>query len=242
MGMRDTFLEHSLGPIAAPRPTRIWIASRNVGTRGALVARLGSVPQLRVTGTCAKDIDCLAECLLGARPDVLLFDGDSFPKCDLAAVQQFCTRMSDLRVLLLVESVASDLADEVIRHRLHGYLHSNSPTDICMRAIDTVTRGELWMPRAVLAKALALAWDRLAQHERMRGGADAPANGMDSCTERERQILELVRLGHTNKHIAQQLGIMEDTVKKHLQHVYDKLGVRRRTLLMLGEGRGHLAS
>ena len=53
------------------------------------------------------------------------------------------------------------------------------------------------------------------------------------CTEREEQIVKLVRQGLTNKEIAQRLGIVEDTVKKHLQHIYNKLGVRRRTLVML---------
>jgi DNA-binding CsgD family transcriptional regulator len=55
------------------------------------------------------------------------------------------------------------------------------------------------------------------------------------CTDREREIVELLRRGLTNKQIAQQLGIMEETVKKHLQHIYDKFGVRRRALVMLGE-------
>jgi DNA-binding NarL/FixJ family response regulator len=54
------------------------------------------------------------------------------------------------------------------------------------------------------------------------------------CTDREREIVELLRRGSTNKQIAQQLGIAEETVKKHLQHIYDKFGVRRRALVMLG--------
>ena len=58
------------------------------------------------------------------------------------------------------------------------------------------------------------------------------------CTEREEQIVKLIRQGLTNKEIAQRLGIVEDTVKKHLQHIYDKLGVRRRTLVMLNWPRG----
>ena len=55
------------------------------------------------------------------------------------------------------------------------------------------------------------------------------------CTDREREIVDLLRRGMTNKQIAQQLGIVEETVKKHLQHVYDKFGVRRRALVMLGQ-------
>jgi len=60
------------------------------------------------------------------------------------------------------------------------------------------------------------------------------SNDSHPCTDREQQIVELLRQGLTNKQIAQQLGIREDTVKKHLQHIYDKLGVRRRALVMLG--------
>ena len=55
----------------------------------------------------------------------------------------------------------------------------------------------------------------------------------DMLTEREEQIVRLLSQGLTNKQMARQLGIMEDTVKKHLQHVFGKLGVRRRTLVVL---------
>src|SRR5688572_12742196 len=58
-----------------------------------------------------------------------------------------------------------------------------------------------------------------------------------SCTNREKQVVQLLRQALTNKQIAQQLGITEDTVKKHLLHIYNKLGVRRRTLVMLVSGR-----
>lgn len=59
----------------------------------------------------------------------------------------------------------------------------------------------------------------------------APESGV--CTDRELQIVRLLTQGMTNKQIASKLGIVEDTVKKHLQHVYKKLGVRRRALLII---------
>jgi DNA-binding CsgD family transcriptional regulator len=59
----------------------------------------------------------------------------------------------------------------------------------------------------------------------------APESGV--CTDRELQIVRLLTQGMTNKQIANRLGIVEDTVKKHLQHVYKKLGVRRRALLII---------
>jgi len=67
-----------------------------------------------------------------------------------------------------------------------------------------------------------------------RGAGDPNSHNVASlCTARERQTLALLMLGMTNKQIAQDLRIAEDTVKKHLQHIYKKVGVHRRTLLML---------
>ena len=61
----------------------------------------------------------------------------------------------------------------------------------------------------------------------------------DNCslTARERQILTQLKKGLSNKQIAGELGVLEDTVKKHLQHVYNKLGIRRRTIVLAREAR-----
>ncbi len=55
----------------------------------------------------------------------------------------------------------------------------------------------------------------------------------DMLTKREEQIVRLLGQGLTNKQMAEQLGIMADTVKKHLHNIFGKLGVRRRTLVVL---------
>ena len=73
--------------------------------------------------------------------------------------------------------------------------------------------------------------ERRKQDRRRQPQTSAPYPAHE-CTDRERQIIDLLLQGMTNKQIAQTLGIAEDTVKKHLQHVYKKLGVRRRALLI----------
>lgn len=62
---------------------------------------------------------------------------------------------------------------------------------------------------------------------------DTPQGAGPECTSRERQIVELLLQGMTNKQIARTLDIAEGTVKKHLYHVYKKLGVQRRALLIV---------
>ncbi|HJY35996.1 MAG TPA: helix-turn-helix transcriptional regulator [Steroidobacteraceae bacterium] len=56
-----------------------------------------------------------------------------------------------------------------------------------------------------------------------------------SFTGREREIVDLLMQGMSNRQIAHTLGIAEATVKKHLHHVYRKFGVRSRALLIVGQ-------
>jgi len=64
-------------------------------------------------------------------------------------------------------------------------------------------------------------------------GAAAPDDGLRSLTERQREVAELVRRGHTNRDIATALFLSEKTVERHLARIFDKLGVSRRTELAL---------
>lgn len=89
-------------------------------------------------------------------------------------------------------------------------------------------------------------WTALCRHlGHCNGGCSeasaAPARGAGAAgdvpcklTGRESEVVAHVRQGFTNKEIARRLGIQEDTVKKHLQAAFGKLGVRRRALLALG--------
>jgi DNA-binding NarL/FixJ family response regulator len=85
-----------------------------------------------------------------------------------------------------------------------------------------------------LANALA----DLSREIERRGTLEEKPNSADSrklslLSQRERQIVPLLAEGLTNKEIAQKLKISGETVKKHLKNVFDKLGVHRRTQVVL---------
>jgi DNA-binding CsgD family transcriptional regulator len=71
------------------------------------------------------------------------------------------------------------------------------------------------------------------QGDRRQQAAPAPRELTPEFTGREREIVDLLMQGMSNRQIAQALGIAEATVKKHLHHVYRKLGVRSRALLIV---------
>jgi DNA-binding CsgD family transcriptional regulator len=73
------------------------------------------------------------------------------------------------------------------------------------------------------------------QGDRRRASVPAPREAAASFTGREREIVDLLMQGMTNRQIAYALSITEGTVKKHLHHIFRKLGVRSRALVIVGQ-------
>ena len=210
--------------------TGIWLATNSAPLRERLIATLPQHPEFALLGDCYPHDTSFMRRIAESQPQVLLVDWPPTGRRQrgLAALRQVASFAP--KVLLLVDSAPDELVEAILMHRLHGYLlHSCSHWE-CMRAIARVRDGEVWSPRSRLAAALArIMEDRAALQESDAGGSHSSGQ----YTEREMQIVDLVRQGMTNKQIGRELGIVEDTVKKHLQRIYDKVGVRRRSLLAL---------
>lgn len=87
---------------------------------------------------------------------------------------------------------------------------------------------EMLRPHLYRLEAQAALRKRLSEGLRTEDGNRAPS-AYDELTPREREVVELVAAGNTNAQVAAQLWVAPSTVKKHLEHVYDKLGVGGRT-------------
>jgi DNA-binding NarL/FixJ family response regulator len=179
------------------------------------------------------DATCLATCVEHHLPDVLLLDKALLDGLDPQSLRRIHAQSQHVRVLLLWDEFCHGLVADVLRNRFHGFLLTACPPEGCLKAIRAVSQGELWMSRASLAMAIA---DLLEPSN--AGGIEASSatrrvDAAATLTDRESQVVALVRRGCINKEIALELGIMEDTVKKHLQSVFAKLGVHRRALIAL---------
>jgi len=134
---------------------------------------------------------------------------------------------AQLRIVVVGEGLDPFLIESVIGAGAKGYLaETASETEIRM-ALEVVLDGSVWAPRKVLAKLL-------------EGGSSSPAStapGGDSIakrmTAREREVLELLKDGRSNRAIAEALGIDEATVKAHLGRMLRKTGAHNRVELTL---------
>jgi DNA-binding NarL/FixJ family response regulator len=155
------------------------------------------------------------------KPDVVLMDL-SMPEMDgLAATKLISAEQPDVKVVILTASDEDSKLFEAIKAGAQGYLLKNLESEEFFSLLAGVNRGEPALTPA-LARKLLQEFARPAQ-------ASAPQQDPDALTDREREVLELLVNGVTsNRKLAKQLGVSENTVKFHVRNILDKLHLHNR--------------
>ncbi len=149
--------------------------------------------------------------LLREQPDLLVMDLRMKPLDGLAMLEQIRKEgCSTPAVILTMSDSEVDLAN-AIRAGVRGYLLKDMAPDEVVDAIRRVAAGELVVAPTMTIKMI----------EMLRGDqqGEEPKNSLKLLTEREREILQLLSRGESNKAIAQTLSISYDTVKQHVRHI-----------------------
>ena len=155
------------------------------------------------------------------RPELVLMDLNMPELGGLAATRLISAEQPEVKVVVLTAS--EDDADlfEAIKSGAQGYIFKNLASDAFYRLLDGVARGEPALTPGLARKLLI---------EFARPPAPAhPVEGLQSLTEREQEVLDLLVQGITsNKDLAERLVVTENTVKYHLRNILDKLHVQNR--------------
>jgi DNA-binding NarL/FixJ family response regulator len=153
------------------------------------------------------------------RPDLVLLD-IAMPHMDgLEALHRIKEALPETRVVMLTVSDEDDDLFEAIRAGAQGYLLKNMTADEFFEMLAGLERGEAALTRRTATRL-------------MKGFADLPHERVrpeSSLTARERELLGLMAQGGSNKSIARDLSISENTVKYHVRNILQKLDVQNRT-------------
>ena len=193
-------------------PTRIVVVDDHPVVRDGIRSMLGGVPDFEVVGEASSGPEALA-LVRQSDPDVVVMDLRMPDGGGVDAVRELTRTGARARVLVLTTFDTDNDTVAAIEAGATGYLLKDTPAAEIFRAVRATAAGE-----TVLSPAVA---SRIASH--VRTPPSAP-----SLSDRERQVLTLVARGRSNRVVAHELFVSEATVKTHLSHVYEKLGVTDR--------------
>jgi DNA-binding NarL/FixJ family response regulator len=181
-------------------------------------------PDLVVVGTAA-DGDEAIRLVRSTDPDVLLLDLAMPRYPGLEVLRELARTECRTRVLVLTAAVDQTQSIEALRLGARGIVLKDTAVDLLMKAIRVVLQGQYWVGRDAVSSVVGA----LRQAPAVRPERARPFG----LTPRQIQIVKAVATGASNREIAQQFAISEDTVKQHIASVFDKCGVSSRVELAL---------
>jgi DNA-binding NarL/FixJ family response regulator len=208
--------------IAPPKPIRILLVDDSALVRQGIRTVLGlfsSEAPIAVAGEAGTVADAirLADELV---PDVVLLDIRLPDGSGLDACKEILRRHPSVRVLVLTSFSSDNFIYDAVVAGAQGYIMKEIDPPALISAIVDAAAG-----RSVLAPDIT---DRVLRFIRDATGP-AANNSLSSLSQQEKRVLALVATGMTNKQVAQELGLSENTVKNYLVNVFEKLQVKRRS-------------
>jgi len=182
----------------------------------------------RMLLTGEHDIEVVAEASNGREavamaerfnPAVVLMD-IRMPEIDgLEATRRILAANHAARILILTTFGLDEYVYEALRAGASGFVLKDDPAEQLISAVRTVAEGNALLSPAVTMRVIRQ-FTRIAR--------PAQPKGLGELTEREREILRLIATGLSNAEIGRELYISETTVKTHVTHILQKLGLRDR--------------
>jgi two-component system, NarL family, nitrate/nitrite response regulator NarL len=197
---------------------RVVLADDHTLFRRGLAELLEQYGKIQVVGITGNGDEAL-QVVMDTRPDAVVIDLNMPPQGGLQLLRRLrAENWSGPALILTVSDDEDDLANS-LRAGAQGYLLKDMEPEDVVEAVRRAVAGE-----TVVAPAMTLKMVKLLRS----GGAAPKEDPLNSLTAREKEILQFLALGLSNKAIARELEISHDTVKLHVRHILSKLNLTSR--------------
>jgi DNA-binding NarL/FixJ family response regulator len=200
--------------------TRVLIADDDALMRAGLVELLTADPEIEIIGQAATGREAVDQTRRLA-PNVVLMDV-RMPDLDgIGATRELARAAPAVRVLILTTFEQDDYVFGALRAGASGFLLKRARPEELLAAVHTVAAGEALLSPSVTRRVI----DRMAQQPTPELADQAK---LDALTAREREVLELIARGFSNREIAAALAVEESTIRTHVKRILTKLELRDR--------------
>jgi two-component system response regulator DevR len=201
----------------APAPVRIFLLDDHEVVRRGIAELLSAVPGFEIVGEAGTVAEALPR-VLASRPDVAVLDGRLPDGSGIDVCRDIRSALPGTYCLILTSYDDQDAVLSSVLAGASGYVLKEVRTSGLVDAIRQVALGRSLLDPTLIAQVM----------ERVRAGSPTDTR-LAALTEREREVLDLISEGLTNRQIGERLFLAEKTVKNYVSSLLNKLGMERRT-------------
>jgi DNA-binding NarL/FixJ family response regulator/HPt (histidine-containing phosphotransfer) domain-containing protein len=216
------------------RSIRILIADDHPVVRFGVRRMLQGLANYIVVGESADGKEAIRQ-MKELQPDILLLDLNMPSLPGLDTLRELTTIQIPTKTILLTSAISQREVLEALQLGARGVVLKDALATDISECISTVMQGHYWLGSKPVQNLVQVLNDLMEEIKQ-------PPQNTFGLTARELQVVRLIAQGLTNKDIAQECKIAEETVKRHLKNIFDKVGVWNRLELALFAINNHLVA
>jgi two-component system nitrate/nitrite response regulator NarL len=224
--MRETLKKSDEIVAAGVTPIRIVIADDHPVVRFGVKNMLEDEPGFEVVGD-AEDGDTAITQTIELEPDILLLDLQMPRLPGLEALRAIMSKSPRVKIIMLTSTISTQQVIEALQIGARGILLKDAVAGDLSKSLRAVLSGDYWIGGERVANLLT------ALNALMKQASTVPERKTYGLTPRELEVVTCIVEGCSNKDVAKQFTISEETVKRHLSNIFDKTGVSTRLELAL---------